>query len=107
MRSSSSTISGIPLAFFGVAAAVVLVAVVVGALPGGMVGALAFLLAGGGLLAFLGDKAPILKDYLGGAPLVCIFGAAAMVYFGVLPEPVSAKPMNLATITMLFAPMAL
>ena len=91
MRENGSTISGIPLAFFAVAVAVVLVAVVVGELPGGMVGALAFLMASGGLLAFVGDRTPVLKDYLGGAPLVCIFGAAAMVYFGVLPEPVSVN----------------
>jgi malate:Na+ symporter len=81
-------ISGIPIVPFIFAATVVILAVILGVLPNGIIGALAFLITIGALLAFIGDKTPILKDYLGGAPLVCVFGAAGLVYFGILPEMV-------------------
>ena len=71
---------------FGVAMAVVIVAVVLGKLPKGMIGAFAVMMTLGAIMDVIGSKTPLVNDYLGGAPLVCIFGTAAMVYFGVMPE---------------------
>ncbi len=79
-------IANLPLPVFMVVAAVLAVAILLGVLPAGMIGALALIMVVGGLFAFAGDHTPIVKDYLGGAPLVCIFGAAALVHFRILPE---------------------
>ncbi|MGE9290249.1 MAG: 2-hydroxycarboxylate transporter family protein [Puniceicoccales bacterium] len=81
-------ISGVPLVPYCVAASIILIASILGLMPSGLIGAFAFLIALGALLAFLGDHTPILKDYLGGAPLLCIFGSAAMVYWGGLPTAI-------------------
>lgn len=82
-------ISGIPFVPYTIATSVILICTYVGVLPTGMIGAFAFLITVGALLAFIGDRGPILRDYLGGAPLVCIFAAAASVYYGIIPEYVS------------------
>lgn len=76
------------------AALTILLASCLGLMPNGLIGAFAFLMAAGALLAYVGDNSPILKDYLGGAPLLCIFGSAAMVYFSVLPEPIETNVTN-------------
>lgn len=76
---------------FVVAPALLGLSIFLGVLPDGIIGALAFTMVVGGLLAFAGDNAPIVKDYLGGAPLVCVFGAAALVYLRILPAPVTAN----------------
>jgi len=89
MPVESQTANRSPLTF-GIAAALVALAMLLGVLPSGMIGALAFMMVVGGLFAFVGDHTPVVKDYLGGAPLVCVFGAAALVYYGILPEPVAA-----------------
>lgn len=82
----SFTIGGMSPMLFGVAMAVVIVAVVLGKLPKGMIGAFAVMMTLGAIMDVIGSKTPLVNDYLGGAPLVCIFGTAAMVYFGVMPE---------------------
>ncbi len=82
-------IASLPLLVFALVAAVLVVAMFLGVLPEGMIGAFALIMVVGGLFAFVGDHTPIVKDYLGGAPLVCVFGAAALVQFHVLPEAVT------------------
>ncbi|WP_269524547.1 2-hydroxycarboxylate transporter family protein [Coraliomargarita parva] len=72
-----------------IALAIVIAASCLGVMPNGMIGAFGFLIAVGGLLAYVGDRAPIFKDYLGGAPFLCIFGAAFLVYLQILPEDLS------------------
>ena len=51
-----------------------------------MVGSFASMMLMGAILNRLGNNLPIIKDYLGGGPIVIIFGSAALIYFKVLPE---------------------
>ena len=75
----------LPLPVFLGIAAVVLAATYLGVLPKGMTGCFAFMIIPGAIFAWIGDHAPIIKDYLGGGAIVCIFGSALLVYFGILP----------------------
>ena len=82
----SFTIGGMSPILFGVAMALVIAAVALGKLPKGMIGAFAVMMTLGAIMDVIGSKTPLVNEYLGGAPLVCIFGTAAMVYFGIMPE---------------------
>jgi len=73
-----------PLVLFLIAAAAVFGAAILNVLPGGMIGAFASTIVLGALLNEAGARIPIIKSYLGGGPIVVIFGSAALVYFGVL-----------------------
>ncbi|NLF39483.1 2-hydroxycarboxylate transporter family protein [bacterium] len=77
----------LPLPLFALIAAVVLGAAYLDVLPGGMVGAFALMIVLGAILDRIGDRLPVVKDYLGGGPIVVIFGAAALFRFHVLPAP--------------------
>ena len=81
-------IMGIDIKMFLVIAVVVIAAVALGVLPGGMVGAFLFLMIFGALLNQIGNITPIIKTFLGGGAIVCIFGGAALVYGNVIPKPV-------------------
>lgn len=59
-----------------------------GWMPKGMIGAFAVMMVFGGLFNAIGNNLPIVKTYLGGGAIVCIFAAAAMVTFGLIPEAV-------------------
>jgi len=59
-----------------------------GVLPTGIIGVACLLLPLALILEPLGDRLPILKDYLGGAPLLLIFLGAGLVHFKILPEVV-------------------
>lgn len=87
---SNYLINGLSLPVFAVIAAVVLFAGRIGALPGGMVGAFALMLVVGAILNEIGNRLPIVKDYLGGGPIVIIFGSAAMVMYGIFTEDQTA-----------------
>lgn len=87
---SSYLINGLSFPVFAVIAAIVIFAGRVGALPGGMVGAFALMLVVGAILNEIGNHLPIVKDYLGGGPIVIIFGSAAMVMFGFFTEDQTA-----------------
>lgn len=65
---------------------IVLAAMFLDTLPTGMIGAFAIMIVLGEIFAFIGNNAPIIKDYLGGAPIVVIFGSAFMVYYKIMPE---------------------
>jgi Na+/citrate or Na+/malate symporter len=65
-----------------------LAAMHLGVLPAGMIGVACLILPLALLLEPLGDRIPILKDYLGGAPLLLIFSGAALVHFKILPAAV-------------------
>ncbi len=84
-------IANLSPAVFAIAATILGLSMFLGVLPNGMIGALAFTMVVGGLFALVGDHTPILKDYLGGAPLVCVFGAATLVYCSVLPKSTTAN----------------
>ena len=83
-------IMGIPFALFGLLSIIICFATYMGALPGGMVGALPLMMILGAILDEAGEHAPIIKDYLGGGPILIIFGSAALVSYGILPEKSAA-----------------
>lgn len=65
-----------------------LLAMYLGVLPTGIIGVACLLLPLALILEPLGDRIPILKDYLGGSPLLLIFLGAGLVHFKVLPDDV-------------------
>lgn len=69
--------------------AVVLIgAMLLDVLPANMIGAFLLLIVVGELLNLIGNHLPIVKTFFGGGPIVVIFGGAALVYFGVISEPI-------------------
>lgn len=58
-------------------------------LPNDMVGAFFLMLVMGLVLGEIGDRLPIVKDYLGGGPIVCIFVPAILLHFNLLPQYVA------------------
>lgn len=78
--------AGLPVKVFFVVAAVVIAAMFMNKLPQGMIGAFSSMIVLGAILAYIGDHTPIIKDYLGGAPIVVIFGTALLVYYKIMPE---------------------
>ena len=79
-------IMGIPIGLFAVISAIVLGASLLGILPKGMIGAFPIMMIIGAILNEVGNRTPIVKDYLGGGPIVVIFGSAALVTYGIVPE---------------------
>lgn len=79
-------IMGLPLPLFGILTAVVLISTYMGALPKGMVGAFPLMIAIGAIFNEIGNRTPGIKDYLGGGPILIIFGSAALVTYGVIPQ---------------------
>jgi CCS family citrate carrier protein len=79
-------IMGISLPVFGALTAVVLIGTYMGVLPKGMIGAFAIMMIIGAILNEIGTHLPIVKSYLGGGPIVIIFGSAALATYKVLPE---------------------
>ncbi|MCT4605244.1 MAG: 2-hydroxycarboxylate transporter family protein [Marinisporobacter sp.] len=79
-------IMGISLPMFAVLTIVVLGATYMGVLPKGMIGAFPLMMIVGAVLNELGNRLPIVKDYLGGGAIVIIFVSAALVTYGILPE---------------------
>ena len=79
-------IYGLPLSVFSVLVGIILLAAYTGKMSTDYVGVIAFLMAVGGVFFYIGGRIPIVNDYLGGATVLPLFGAAAMVYFGLVPE---------------------
>lgn len=82
-------IMGISLPIFLLLAAVVVSGTFLGVLPIGMVGAFALMFILGAVFELIGNKLPIIKDYLGGGPIIIIFASAALVTYNVLPAGAS------------------
>ncbi|WMJ77222.1 MULTISPECIES: 2-hydroxycarboxylate transporter family protein [unclassified Sedimentibacter] len=82
-------IMGMNLPVYFTLLAVIIVAIILGVLPSGMIGAFAFMMVVGALLDVIGNNTPIVKTFFGGGPIVIIFGSAAMVYYNVIPEAVT------------------
>lgn len=82
---SGLKLAGLPMNIFIPVAAIIIGAVYLGKLPAGMIGAFAVMMVLGAILGVIGNKTPIVKDYLGGGPIIAIFGTAALVYYQVLP----------------------
>ena len=75
----------LPWPVFLIIAVIVLGATYLGVLPKGMTGCFVFMVVLGTILGWIGDHTPIIRSYLGGGAIVCIFGSALLVYFNLLP----------------------
>ena len=82
---SSIQIMGISLPVYLVIAVIVFAAIQMEWLPSGMIGAFAVMMVFGGLFNVIGNNLPIVKTFLGGGAIVCIFASAALVYTNVIP----------------------
>ena len=76
----SFRIFNMPWRCFAVFAAVVLLAAMMGVLPTGMAGCFAFMIVFGAILQEVGDNLPIVRSFLGGGPIVIIFGMGYLRY---------------------------
>lgn len=81
-------ISGIHLPLYILMVLIVVIAAALDQLPHSMIGAMIILLLLGNLLNFLGNNIPIMKSYLGGGAVFCIFVSAAIATFGLLPKEI-------------------
>lgn len=77
-----------PLPLYIVIFALVFIAMKLSFLPKGMLGALMVMMVFGGLFNYIGNHLPIVKTYLGGGAIVCIFASAALVFTNVIPAEV-------------------
>ena len=75
----------LPWQIFLIICLVTLAATYLGVLPEGMTGCFLFMIVVGEILCYIGDHAPIIKDYLGGGAIVVIFGSALLVFFNLIP----------------------
>ena len=82
-------IMGITLPVYFALLIVLFIAMFFDVLPGGMIGAFAFMMIIGALLDVVGNNTPIVKTFFGGGPIVIIFGSAALVYYNLIPTSVS------------------
>lgn len=79
-------IMGFSVPVFFILSAVVFIGTYLNVLPKGMIGAFALMLVVGAILGEIGNRIPIINTYLGGGPIVIIFGAAAMVTYKIFPK---------------------
>ena len=84
----------LPWPIFLIITAVCLLATYLGVLPAGMTGCFLFMIVLGTILGWIGDHTPIIKDFLGGGAIVCIFGAALLVYFHLIPDGTFTTPLK-------------
>lgn len=82
----SIKIGGVGLPFYLIMIAILIVAIALGKLPGGILGAIAVLVLLGNLFHYIGNHLPIFKSYLGGGSVFCIFASAIIATFGILPS---------------------
>lgn len=69
-----------------VSAFVVLLLTYTNQLPNDMMGSFALMFILGVIFGEIGDRISFIKNWLGGGPILCIFGPALMIYFKILPE---------------------
>ena len=84
----------LPWPIFLIITIVCLLATYLGVLPAGMTGCFLFMIVLGTILGWIGDHTPIIKDFLGGGAIVCIFGSALLVYFHLIPDGTFATPLK-------------
>lgn len=94
VKDDSYKIMGMSIPMFLVISVIVLAACYLDVLPKGQIGALAVMMVVGAILNEIGDHMPIIKDYLGGGPIVVIFASAAFVTFKVFPKSTVAIVSN-------------
>lgn len=81
-------IMGLSLPVYLILAVIVLFAAETEILPTNMVGALAVMIVLGSVFNMMGSKIPIVRSYLGGGAVFCIFASSALASFGFLPTSV-------------------
>jgi len=81
---------GMEWQYFLVLFAIVILAMYFDFLPASLAGQIPLLLVIGEAFRFVGDRIPIVKDYLGGGSCVVLFGCAALVMFGIIPADTAA-----------------
>ena len=82
------------LPIFLIVTVVTLIATYLGVLPTGMAGCFLFMIVIGTILGWIGDHTPIIRSYLGGGAIVCIFGSSLLVYFHLIPDGNMALPLK-------------
>lgn len=87
-RLTEVKIMGIPLTIYLPLTVITWVAMQLNWLPSGMTGALLIMMVFGALFNVIGNNLPIVKSYLGGGAIVCIFASAALVYTHLIPQTV-------------------
>lgn len=81
-------IMGLSIPVYLILAVIVILAAETEILPTNMVGALAIMIILGSVFNLLGSKIPIIRSYLGGGAVFCIFASSALASFGFLPVSV-------------------
>lgn len=79
---------GLSLPAYLVVFGILVASIALNILPNGMIGALAVMMIFGALFQIVGNNTPIVRTYLGGGAIVCIFASAFLVYFNIMPEAV-------------------
>ncbi|MDF2889831.1 MAG: citrate:sodium symporter [Clostridia bacterium] len=79
-------IMGLSLPVFAIISLIVLLGTYLKVLPEGMIGAFALMLILGAIFTEIGNHLPIVKTYLGGGPIIVIFGSAALVTYNIIPK---------------------
>ncbi|MFT8322615.1 MAG: 2-hydroxycarboxylate transporter family protein [Bacillus sp. (in: firmicutes)] len=82
----ATKITGISLPVYLIMIAILIITIMLGKLPNNMLGALAVLVFLGNIFHLIGNKLPIIKTYLGGGAVFCIFASAAIATYGILPK---------------------
>lgn len=82
----SYKIMGLSVPVFAIISVVVLVGTYLKVLPEGMIGAIALMLVLGAVFSEIGNHLPIVRSYLGGGPIVVIFGSAALATYNIIPK---------------------
>lgn len=88
------TVMGMSLPVYALVSLLILFASKTEILPQNMVGALAVMMVLGSLFNLMGSRIPIIRSYLGGGAVFCIFASSALVTFGVLPVSVAENCKN-------------
>ena len=78
-------IYSLPLTLYLPLTAAVLTAMYAGALPDNSSCTLLLLMVTGGLMKWTGDRLPVVRTWLGGGTIVCLFGASFMAHFHLFP----------------------
>ena len=79
------TFFNLPWPIFLIITVITLLTTYLGVLPAGMAGCFLFMMVLGEILQWIGDHTPIIKSYLGGGAIVCIFGAGLLVFANLIP----------------------
>lgn len=78
-------IAGLPAPVYLVFAAVVLVAALTDKLPTSLLAGFAVTMLLGGLLMWMGNLVPVVRDF-GLPPILCTFAPAVLIFFGLMPQ---------------------